>query len=93
MLRVSSERRTKYLHTNSASSDAGGFRTPATPNGLFNRTLKAQLLVNDTGMTPAMCIEFCSDFQFPYGFAGVELGQVNMFISLPIYLHSTQYRS
>ncbi|KAF8155387.1 hypothetical protein B0H34DRAFT_859808 [Crassisporium funariophilum] len=26
-------------------------------------------------MTPAMCLDFCSNFTFPYGFAGVEFGQ------------------
>jgi len=55
--------------------DSSGFRTPATPNGADNRTLKAQQFNNATGMTPTMCIEFCSNFEFPYGFAGVELGQ------------------
>lgn len=66
-----------YSNTDFASSDVNSFRTPATPNGLFNRTLKAQSLIN-TGMTPAMCIEFCSNFSFSYGFAGVELGQVSI---------------
>ncbi|KDR69000.1 hypothetical protein GALMADRAFT_145744 [Galerina marginata CBS 339.88] len=41
------------------------------------RTLKAQTFVNDTAMTPALCIEFCSINFAPngYGFAGVEFGQ------------------
>jgi len=39
------------------------------------RSLDSQSVVNATGMTPALCIEFCSNFTFPYGFAGVEFGE------------------